>query len=83
MLTCGHRADEGCSCANVMFHATKGPSPETPGATRPICGKCGKPMSPEDATIHPELFMHDACLPTELLLREAQAGASVGVEQKE
>lgn len=56
---------------------------ETPVATRPICGKCGKPMSPEDSTIHPELFMHDACLPTELLLREAQAEAPVaGVEQE-
>lgn len=39
---------------------------------RPICGKCGKPMTPEDSTMHPELFLHDACLPTGLLLREAR-----------
>ncbi len=32
----------------------------------PICAKCGKPMTPETARIHPEYFLHDACLPDEL-----------------
>lgn len=33
---------------------------------RPICGKCGRVMRPEDSRIHPEYFLHDACLPDEL-----------------
>ena len=32
----------------------------------PNCGKCGLAMTPQDAKIHPELFLHDACLPDEL-----------------
>lgn len=30
---------------------------------QPICGKCGEVMTPETATIHPEYFLHDRCLP--------------------
>lgn len=32
---------------------------------QPTCGKCGKVMTPENARLRPELFLHDACLPTE------------------
>lgn len=34
----------------------------------PVCGKCGKVMTPRDSRIHPEMFLHDACLPD--MLRE-------------
>lgn len=34
--------------------------------SRPHCNKCGYEMTPESARIHPELFLHDACLPNEL-----------------
>ena len=30
------------------------------------CGKCGGEMTPENAKVHPELFLHDECLPDEL-----------------
>jgi hypothetical protein len=33
---------------------------------QPICGKCGKVMTPKDSRIHPEYFLHDACLPDKL-----------------
>ena len=33
---------------------------------RPVCGKCGQVMTPEDARLRPEMFLHDACLPGEL-----------------
>ncbi len=36
---------------------------------QPLCGKCGKSMTPENARIRPELFLHDACLPDELKTR--------------
>lgn len=32
----------------------------------PTCAKCGMPMNPANSKIRPELFLHDACLPTEL-----------------
>lgn len=35
-------------------------------ANEPTCGKCGGVMTPADSTIHPEYFLHDACLPPEL-----------------
>lgn len=31
----------------------------------PTCGKCGGVMTPENAKIRPELFLHDKCLPEE------------------
>lgn len=34
---------------------------------RPTCGKCGGVMTPADSRIRPELFLHDACLPAELM----------------
>jgi hypothetical protein len=34
--------------------------------TEPTCGKCQGIMTPYNATIHPELFLHDRCLPNEL-----------------
>ncbi len=34
--------------------------------TRPMCGQCGLEMTPENSKIHPEYFLHDACLPDEL-----------------
>lgn len=33
---------------------------------RPICGKCGRVMTPENSRQRPELFLHDDCLPDEL-----------------
>lgn len=33
---------------------------------KPLCGKCGEVMTPENARMRPELFLHDACLPDEL-----------------
>lgn len=33
---------------------------------QPKCGKCGKVMTPENSKIHPEYFLHDACLPDDL-----------------
>jgi hypothetical protein len=33
---------------------------------KPLCGKCGQAMTPGDSRVHPELFLHDACLPEEL-----------------
>jgi hypothetical protein len=33
---------------------------------QPTCGKCGGVMTPADSWIHPELFLHDDCLPEEL-----------------
>jgi hypothetical protein len=33
---------------------------------RPICGKCGGEMTPDNSTVRPELFLHDECLPPEL-----------------
>lgn len=35
-------------------------------AQQPKCGKCGKVMTPQNASIRPELFLHDDCLPDEL-----------------
>lgn len=35
--------------------------------TIPTCAKCGMPMNPSNAKTRPELFLHDACLPSELL----------------
>lgn len=35
-------------------------------AAAPRCGKCGRAMTPKDSRIHPEFFLHDACLPDEL-----------------
>ncbi len=32
----------------------------------PRCGACGRRMMPENARIHPEFFLHDACLPPKL-----------------
>ncbi len=32
----------------------------------PTCGACGGEMTPENSRIHPEYFLHDACLPAEL-----------------
>ncbi len=32
----------------------------------PTCVKCGKVMTPENARLRPELFLHDGCLPDEL-----------------
>src|SRR4051812_48532269 len=47
----------------------------------PTCGKCGKVMTPKDSRIHPELFLHDACLPDELKPQpEPMAVASHGPE---
>jgi len=37
-----------------------------PWEQRPWCGKCGGAMTPENARLRPELFLHDACLPDEL-----------------
>ena len=34
--------------------------------TKPTCGKCGGVMTPQNASVRPELFLHDACLPDEL-----------------
>jgi len=31
----------------------------------PICGKCGQVMTPQNSRVHPELFLHDACLPAQ------------------
>jgi len=36
-------------------------------AMEPTCGKCGVVMTPEDARLRPELFLHDGCLPDEFL----------------
>lgn len=33
---------------------------------RPTCARCGLVMTPANARIHPEFFLHDACLPAEL-----------------
>ncbi|SRR6266446_3962516 len=30
---------------------------------QPICMKCGLVMTPQNARRHPELFLHDGCLP--------------------
>lgn len=32
---------------------------------QPTCGKCGGVMTPKNARIHPEWFLHDTCLPDE------------------
>jgi hypothetical protein len=32
----------------------------------PTCAKCGGVMTPQNARVHPEYFLHDACLPEEL-----------------
>jgi len=34
--------------------------------TTPLCAECGETMTPQNARIHPEFFLHDACLPDEL-----------------
>lgn len=34
--------------------------------SEPLCGKCGKVMTPKNARHRPELFLHDECLPYEL-----------------
>lgn len=31
----------------------------------PDCARCGQPMTPADSNQHPELFLHDRCLPEE------------------
>ena len=33
---------------------------------KPLCVKCGNEMTPENAKIHPEYFLHDDCLSEEL-----------------
>ena len=33
---------------------------------QPTCGRCGLPMTPENARIHPEYFLHDACRPADM-----------------
>lgn len=33
--------------------------------SEPVCGKCGKVMTPQNAFMRPELFLHDDCLPDE------------------
>lgn len=38
----------------------------------PTCGKCGREMTPQNARIRPELFLHDACLPPELMPAKKQ-----------
>ncbi len=43
--------------------------------TRPTCGKCGLEMTPGNARIHPELFLHDACLPESLMTSPAKKDA--------
>ena len=35
----------------------------------PLCSKCGKVMTRENAKIHPEYFLHDECLPLLLQLQ--------------
>jgi hypothetical protein len=37
----------------------------TAAVAEPICGKCRKVMTPENASERPELFLHDECLPKE------------------
>ena len=37
----------------------------------PTCGACGLVMTPADSRIHPELFLHDACLQGELKEKQA------------
>lgn len=32
----------------------------------PSCAKCGLEMTPDNARVHPEYFLHDNCLPDEL-----------------
>src|SRR4051812_10852774 len=44
---------------------------------RPVCGKCGKVMTPEDSRIHPEYFLHDACLPEELKIQKVAGSRPV------
>ncbi len=49
------------------------------GYDKPVCGKCGKVMTPKDSRVHPEYFLHDACLPYELKPQpEPQAVSSHG-----
>ena len=45
---------------------------------RPMCHKCGRAMTPENARIHPEYFLHDACLPDELRPAPAAPTATGG-----
>lgn len=33
---------------------------------RPTCAACGREMTPQNARLHPELFLCDRCLPVEL-----------------
>jgi hypothetical protein len=40
--------------------------------TEPTCGACGGIMTPANARQHPELFLHDRCLPDELRPPEEQ-----------
>ena len=50
----------------------------------PTCGKCGGIMTPQDSRIHPEFFLHDACLPDELKPKdERRPGKSKLVYDKE
>ena len=34
--------------------------------SEPTCGKCGQAMTPANARLRPELFLHDECLPDDL-----------------
>jgi hypothetical protein len=47
---------------------------------RPTCGKCGQVMTPEDSRIHPEWFLHDACLPTAQPDRNVEIARILGLQ---
>lgn len=51
-------------------------------SNEPRCGKCGGVMTPQNAKVRPELFLHDACLPEELrpALRRATLIADCTIE---
>ncbi len=52
--------------------------------SRPMCGKCGLEMTPQNARIHPEFFLHDSCLPEELSIGKAETlSAITGVPVEE
>ncbi len=36
---------------------------------QPTCAKCGGVMTPGNSRVHPEWFLHDACLPDEVQQR--------------
>lgn len=46
--------------------------------SEPMCGKCGKAMTPDNARIRPELFLHDECLPEELKPQTTVGTCSTG-----